>query len=126
MRYFLPLILIILTFGFNAEFANASNGGSVSTSGSSSSGGSVGTPIAVPDPTEDLITQICEFRQMFCGGVAVTLVSITFVFIGILTLMHKINWGFVVAMVAAAIIFVNADKFATIFTGDDVSINCSC
>jgi type IV secretory pathway VirB2 component (pilin) len=80
--------------------------------------------ISNTDPTTDLICQVCEFRQMFCGGGAVALITICVVFVGILTLMNKINWGFVLVMAAASIIFVNADKVAFLFTGEDVE--CSC
>ncbi|HCR86041.1 MAG TPA: hypothetical protein DIV86_05120 [Alphaproteobacteria bacterium] len=75
-------------------------------------------------PTDDFIVQLCEFRRMFCGTGAVVFITITVVFVGILTLMNKINWGFVLVMLAASIIFVNADKVVFLITSENVQ--CSC
>ena len=82
-----------------------------------------GGPV-ITDPTMDFVNQLCEFRMMFCGATAVIFVSITAVFIGILILMNKINWVFIIVMIGACTVFVNADKVAFIFTDEDVG--CSC
>lgn len=124
------LLLILVSFMLAPATANSSNGGVVGSGTASGDSGEIDCAneydcISLVDPTEDLIKQICEFRQMFCGGVAVVLVSLVFVFIGILTLMQKINWGFVLVMITASIVFVQADRFAALFA-PGVAIECSC
>lgn len=126
-------LVSILVIGFSIpSYIYASNGGVVGSTASSgdNSGDDLDCNddygcINFNDPTEDLIQQICEFRQMFCGGVAIILVSLVFIFIGILTLMQKINWGFVLVMITASIVFVQADRFAAMFA-PGAAIECSC
>jgi type IV secretory pathway VirB2 component (pilin) len=120
------LIIIALFVMFLPVFSYSQgaygNGGGGSSSDTPIDCGS--STIRAGNSSIDLVCQVCDFRKMFCGGVAVALITVTVIFVGLLTLMNKINWGFILVMAGAAIIFVNADKVSYVVTGENVQ--CSC
>lgn len=75
---------------------------------------------------ETLSEQLCELRQMFCGGAGTALISVTIIIIGLALFSGKIHWSFVMIMSVAIIIFVNAHNIADMILLPEDSVDCVC
>lgn len=84
----------------------------------------------VPDPEPVLYEEICEIRQMFCGGAGLVFASATIVTLGIMVFVGKITWRTVLVTAAGLLIFLGAEGVVeSIFSpppGSDVVSACSC
>ncbi len=71
--------------------------------------------------------KLCEFRQMLCGGGAgLGIAMIVIVTVGLLTIIGKVNWTFVLIMGGCLIIYFAADQITTEFMGGNLDVDCPC
>ncbi len=79
-----------------------------------------------PPDAEPLSVKLCELRQMLCGGgVGIAIAIVVVVTIGLMTIMGKINWPFIIIMIFCLILYFGANVIASLFVGDDVDCECS-
>lgn len=85
---------------------------------------------AGPGDPPALYEEICEIRQMFCGGAAVAFVTIVVISVGVMAFMGKLPWTVVMVLATGMVIFLSAESvMESIFTpppGSDVISKCSC
>lgn len=75
---------------------------------------------------QPLSEKLCELRQMICGGGAgLGIALVVIVTIGLMTIIGKINWSFVVIMSACLIFYFSANMVASWVIDDDVDCECN-
>ncbi|MDX1949721.1 MAG: TrbC/VirB2 family protein [Rickettsiales bacterium] len=74
---------------------------------------------------ESVSSKLCELRQMLCGGgFGIALVTAVVLTIGVLALIGKINWPFIIIMVCCIIVYMSAHQITSMLINEDV--NCEC
>ena len=117
MKKLLIITLIIITSGFVPKPVKAD----------------IPLPIITLAGSTKTEFRICKIRRLFCGRVAVLIISIAIFIVGFLMVIGKLNWGIALFSIAGIVIFYNAEGIARTFQGtfqlmlvENPLCNCKC
>lgn len=117
MKKLLIITLIIITSGFVPKPVKAD----------------IPLPIITLAGSTKTEFRICKIRRLFCGRVAVLIISIAIFIVGFLMVIGKLNWGIALFSIAGIVIFYNAEGITRSFQGtmqfvivENPLCNCKC